>query len=350
VGGGGRSGGVRVVETKKEWVDKRRRTHQLAVTYMCLGRLSEAKEHQAEVIKQKTLLLGERHPDTITASNIMAGLYTMSGEAAKAEKLRTEVLGLRREVLGDGHPDTLNTLEYLALTYVGLGWVTKAELLQIELLASREQALGPCHPDTLRAARHLGVTNQNLGRIDEAAIIFANVLDATKDALGEDHPETLEASSCLGSIYYLLGRTEESETIIKRRVTQEESAARSRSSVDNYIDRYAGAYLRNARKVWGCGRASSGDIEGQKGNLRGPSSRYHQSHARPSQDLSTTGERGTGYGIAHSSGSRSFGDCRTKSPGVCAISRDQVSDPSFLTIGTLHKVQCDHLFIRKMSI
>ncbi|KAJ7467271.1 hypothetical protein B0H11DRAFT_1732898, partial [Mycena galericulata] len=51
--------------------------------------------------------LGMDHPDTLTDMGNLAVTYSKLGEHTRAEELETKVLKKRTEILGEDHPDTL---------------------------------------------------------------------------------------------------------------------------------------------------------------------------------------------------------------------------------------------------
>jgi len=62
---------------------------------------------------------------------------------------------LRKQILGEQHPDTLTAMANLASTYLNQGKWDEAMGLQEKVLALTKQILGEQHPDTLRAMANL---------------------------------------------------------------------------------------------------------------------------------------------------------------------------------------------------
>jgi hypothetical protein len=87
---------------------------------------NQGQHRDAEILykqcldKQKSVL-GENHPDTLTAMNYLAGAYGRQGKHRDAEVLLKQCLGKRKVALGENHPDTLTTMSNLATAYYSQG-------------------------------------------------------------------------------------------------------------------------------------------------------------------------------------------------------------------------------------
>ncbi|MGH9277300.1 MAG: tetratricopeptide repeat protein, partial [Acidimicrobiales bacterium] len=97
------------------------------------GDYAAARRLQEEVLAAWREVLGERHPDTLTAANNLAGTLQAQGDYAAARTLQEEVLAARREVLGERHPDTLTAANNLAMTLHAQGDYAAARTLQEEV-------------------------------------------------------------------------------------------------------------------------------------------------------------------------------------------------------------------------
>jgi tetratricopeptide (TPR) repeat protein len=192
------------------------------------GRWKEGEELDVKVMEARRRVLGEEHPDTITAKANLATTYSRQGKEDKAEELKVKVLAARRRVLGEEHPDTITAKANLALTYSMQGKEDKAEELKIKVLEEWRRVLGEEHPDTIRAMANLGVTYRNQGRWKEGEELEVKVLEARRRVLGEEHPDTIRAMANLGVTYRNQGRWKEAEELhvkameASRRVVGEE--------------------------------------------------------------------------------------------------------------------------------
>jgi hypothetical protein len=68
------------------------------------------------VLNKMFMLLGEEHPDTITAMNNLANTLRDQGQLEEAAKMLRAVLEKRRRILGEEYPDTISAMNNLAIT------------------------------------------------------------------------------------------------------------------------------------------------------------------------------------------------------------------------------------------
>ena len=71
-------------------------------------------------------------------------------------------------LLGDSHPDTLSARDGLAAAYKDVGRVAEAITLFEQTLAERERLLGPDDPDTMRSRNDLARAYREGGRVADA--------------------------------------------------------------------------------------------------------------------------------------------------------------------------------------
>jgi hypothetical protein len=77
---------------------------------MILGRVSEeqaARELAEDILARRRRVLGEDHPDTLTAAFQLVGTLTGLGEYHAARELNDDIIARRRRLLGDEHPQTM---------------------------------------------------------------------------------------------------------------------------------------------------------------------------------------------------------------------------------------------------
>ncbi|KAJ7099089.1 P-loop containing nucleoside triphosphate hydrolase protein [Mycena epipterygia] len=185
----------------------------LAVTYKTLGKLKEAEELEVAVLDKRKNLLGDNHPDTLRDMANLAFTYGDLGKLKEAEELEVVVLEKRRNILGENHPRTLITMGNLAVTYTKLEkWQEAQELGEVGL-KKRRNVLGDNHPLTLRAMNNLAVTYNKLERWHEAEELGVTALKKQMDVLGDKHPQTLETMQNLAVTYEQLGKLVEAESL-----------------------------------------------------------------------------------------------------------------------------------------
>jgi Tetratricopeptide repeat len=80
-----------------------------------LGKLAEAAKMK-EVLEKRRRILGEKHPDTVTAMNNLARTLEDLGQLDETAKMQKDVLEKRRRILGEDHPDTIGSMNNLANT------------------------------------------------------------------------------------------------------------------------------------------------------------------------------------------------------------------------------------------
>ena len=67
-----------------------------------------------EVLEKMQKILGDEHPNTITAIANLAITLGDQGKLEEAAAMEREVLEKRRKILGDEHPDTITAMANLA--------------------------------------------------------------------------------------------------------------------------------------------------------------------------------------------------------------------------------------------
>jgi tetratricopeptide (TPR) repeat protein len=156
-----------------------------------------ARRLQQRVLEVRTRVLGEKHPDTLTAMNNLAGTLSAQGDHPGARRLQERVLEAMTRVLGEEHPATLTSMSNLAHTLREQGNRTGARRLQERVLEARIRLLGEEHRDTLAAKNNLALTLYELGDYAGAQRLQERVLEASTRLLGEEHPHTLTSMANL---------------------------------------------------------------------------------------------------------------------------------------------------------
>ena len=203
----------------------------LAGTLHAQGDLAGARQHEEQVLEARRRLLGEEHPDTLTARNNLALTMHAQGDLTGARKLEEEGLAIRRRVLGPEHPDTLTSMLSVAHTLNAQGDLAGARQQQEQVLAARRRLLGEEHPATLRARNNLAGTLYAQGDFADARQHHEQVLEASRRLLGEEHPDTLRARNNLAQTLHaqgdLAGARQQFEQVLEagRRLLGEEHPA-----------------------------------------------------------------------------------------------------------------------------
>ena len=209
---------VQVLELRKEVIGEKHpdtitAMANLASTWWQQGRSEEAEQLEVQVLELRKEVLGEKHPDTISAMASLAATWRQQGRSEEAEQLEVEVLELRKEVLGEKHPGTLSAMASLAATWRQQGRSEEAEQLEVQVLELRKEVLGEKHPGTISAMANLAATWRQQGRSEEAEQLEVQVLELRKEVLGEKHRDTLSAMASLAATWWQQGRSEEAEQL-----------------------------------------------------------------------------------------------------------------------------------------
>ena len=117
--------------------------NNLASMYYLQGRYAEALPMSSRVLDARTRVLGEEHPQTLTAMHNVANNYSGLKKFAEAEPLFIKALAGRGRVLGAAHPLTTMTVSSLAEMYIKQRRYSEAESLLLGALAVIPEGKGP---------------------------------------------------------------------------------------------------------------------------------------------------------------------------------------------------------------
>ncbi|KAK2605986.1 hypothetical protein QQS21_003612 [Conoideocrella luteorostrata] len=181
----------------------------LAITLGGQGKLDEAAQMQKEVLEKRKRILGDEHLDTISAMSNLAITLSKQGKLIQAAQMKKEVLEKRKRILGDEHPSTILAMGNLANTLGGQGKLDEAAQMQKEVLEKRKRVLGDEHLDTILAMSNLSTTLSKQGKLIQAAQMKKEVLEKMKRILGDEHPDTILAMSNLANTLSNQGKLDE---------------------------------------------------------------------------------------------------------------------------------------------
>ncbi|MFF4379988.1 tetratricopeptide repeat protein [Kitasatospora sp. NPDC001547] len=182
------------------------------------GLYSTSIQHWLGLSTTSGRVLGDDHPDTLTARNNLAHSYWEAGRTDDAITLQEQVLADRRRIFGADHPVVLMARHNLAASYSDTGRVEDAITLQEQVLADRRRVLGTDHPDTITARNNLAANYSDIGRVDDAMRLQEQVLADRRRVLGADHPATLLARHSLAVISWNAGRPDRAVEMIRETV------------------------------------------------------------------------------------------------------------------------------------
>jgi hypothetical protein len=107
------------------------------------------------VMEASSRVLGEEHPDTLSAMANLAATYRNQGRSKDAEELEVKVMEARSRVLGEEHPHTLTAMANLAHTLKGLCHDDLAINLMRQSATASSKVLGDKHHSSLNRHKHL---------------------------------------------------------------------------------------------------------------------------------------------------------------------------------------------------
>jgi len=189
-------------------------TEALGVMSMRGRDYAEAEEHLEVVVEERRRLLGDEHPDSLTAMANLANLYWYQRRLDEVEVLDRRTLDVRRRVLGPDHPDTLKSINGLGTTLFSQASYEEASELFTEALDGATRLLGENHPDTLRFGNNLAAALTQLGRFREAEPVFRAVAEGRRKVLGPDHQDTGTATHNLALILARQANYDEAERLL----------------------------------------------------------------------------------------------------------------------------------------
>ncbi|MES9900836.1 MAG: tetratricopeptide repeat protein [Sedimenticola sp.] len=190
--------------------------NNLAGCLQALGRAGESLPLFEQALAGHREVLGNKHPCTLESLHNLACCLETLGCAREALPLYEQALADCREVLGDKHSDALTNLNNLAGCLVILGHAGKAQPLYEQALKGRREVLGDEHPNSLISLKHLGSCLRTLGRSGESLPLFEQALTGNRKVLGDKHPETLSSLNNLAECLITLGHARDALPLLEQ--------------------------------------------------------------------------------------------------------------------------------------
>ncbi|MGH3202368.1 MAG: tetratricopeptide repeat protein [Streptosporangiaceae bacterium] len=195
--------------------------HDQARLWYDQGRLRDAELLLRDVEQQRSAILGNDHPDTLTSRHYLARVLRDRGQLPEAEALLAATLAARTSVLGAAHPDTQTSRNGMADLLRLRGELTKAREIYQDVLWMRGKILGELHPATLTTRHYLAEVRHHLGDPGAEAELRA-LVSVNRDVRGADHPRTLAVISTLVELLHDVGQLTETEQL-SRELVQDQS-------------------------------------------------------------------------------------------------------------------------------
>jgi CHAT domain-containing protein len=218
----------------------------LAYTYYKLARYRDALAIEESRLRLSVKVLGEKHPDSITALRSVAIAYQNvpdGGGYPISLPLLEKALRLRTEVLGERHQDTLAVMTDVANAYAFTGRAAEALALYEKELRITSAAFGPRDDRTHTALLVVAVAYSNMGRDAEAVPIFQKLLQDSVAKVGEKNKSTIFYMAQLAGCYARVNRNSEALALMQRvmQLRKEVYPAKDRETI-NFIEILAGIY------------------------------------------------------------------------------------------------------------
>ncbi|MEU5198588.1 FxSxx-COOH system tetratricopeptide repeat protein [Streptomyces scabiei] len=179
---------------------------QRARAHFYLGEHQRAVDLDHEVLDRRRQLLGENHPDTLTAMEHLAVSLTSAGRTAgtagegllsRAGELHDTVVSTCLRTLGDDHVETLRARHNHAFHLRTVGDHGGARALEETVYSGLRKIRGEGFPDTLRSAHALAHDLRRAGDRRGARDLQERVMDGYRILFGPDHFETLGSAQAL---------------------------------------------------------------------------------------------------------------------------------------------------------
>lgn len=152
--------------------------------------------------------LGQKHPDTITASGLLAICYDGSVFIDKKTslKIHKKIYALTKKVFGEKSPSAILEMNNLATCYIANGNYKKAFDLLQKAYGYYCKNPDKLHPDTITVLSNIATCYSGLRDYQSALKTQKRVCRDQKQVLGENHPATLKSMVRLGEFYSLVGK------------------------------------------------------------------------------------------------------------------------------------------------
>ncbi|MFT5285790.1 MAG: tetratricopeptide (TPR) repeat protein [Planctomycetota bacterium] len=173
------------------------------------GRLAEARELAEYVFDDSIAFYGERHPQAIEATEILAKVMIAQRDFDLAQGHLETTYKLRNEIYGADSPLTWRTANNLAVVLGYQGIREQQEALLRDCLPRMRSEWGESHEEVLNASNNLACCLSATGRIDEALPLYLDVLHGAEEKYGAKSVKYVTALNNLAFTYQRGGKLEE---------------------------------------------------------------------------------------------------------------------------------------------
>lgn len=192
-------------------------------------RLNEAIQMAEEAGTGFGDLVGEHHPRSLAAKQVLASLLDERGDLRQACALYTEVVAGRASGMGDSSSsETCSAKLGLAGTLARLGEATKALKIYAHVAGVFSGRFGGDHARTLVVVYNQAVLLQQEGSstsLAQARLAFSRVVNGRTKNLGPAHPDTVRSLASLSALLCEMRETDAAILCYRRLVRAHAAAA-----------------------------------------------------------------------------------------------------------------------------
>ncbi|MEV0176126.1 tetratricopeptide repeat protein [Streptomyces sp. NPDC050803] len=163
------------------------------------GDVEEARRLFEEVLEAQRGVLGDDDLRTLATLDSLALVYSET-EPDRSIAVLERVAAERSRLLGEDHPHTLTSYASLAYVLLSVGDRARAMSLLERTATERAFVLGEDHPDTLGSQLYLGEALRAEGRLDRAEAVLARAAEVSTRALGSAHALTESLHNALNGV------------------------------------------------------------------------------------------------------------------------------------------------------
>jgi len=175
--------------------------NDIAMVYTNQSNYGKALEYFGKALSIREKVLGAAHPSTASTYNNIAGVYDKQVDFGKALEYYRKALAIHEKVLGTANPETANIYNNIAVVYYNQSDFGKALEYHGKALAIREKVLGTTHQHTANSYNNMASVFDKQGNYIKALEYFEKALANQEKVLGTAHPYTSNTYNNMGEVY-----------------------------------------------------------------------------------------------------------------------------------------------------
>ncbi|OQS05590.1 hypothetical protein THRCLA_20578 [Thraustotheca clavata] len=172
---------------------------KLGSLYQVQGKYDLAETMFVNCVAARKLVLGEEHPDTLSALSHMASLYKAQGKYAQAESILEQCSQVLSRLKLHDSPLGLVVADTLAGTVQCQGKYAEAETLYLQCLAEKKRIMGERHTSTMLTMGNLASLYQAQGKYEAAKPFYELCVACSIATVGDDNPNTITLKNNLAA-------------------------------------------------------------------------------------------------------------------------------------------------------